>query len=149
MTATVLLSYEAVPFALVGTRILRGEFLSDLHEFHPGASLLLVMKRGGSRRLSSYRLHNLRVRIAYEGLGSVMIGGAALSAPIDLLRLLVSSVGSRAIEGLDGLGGRGADLVVVVFMVIVVMGWVRVRQMVTAREVLSRGAPSIDSGSLT
>jgi hypothetical protein len=91
--------------ALTLSRILRGEFLSDFHQFNTCASLLL-MKRSSSGGFSSYRLHNsLSVRVTYESLCCVVIGRATLSSSVRLLcGLLVCSVLGWAIEGFDGLG---------------------------------------------
>lgn len=94
-----LISYKTVTLALCCS-VLRGEFLSDFHQFNSSASLLL-MKRGGSRRFSSYRLNHL-LCIAYESLGRMMISRAALCTGIARL-LLMSSGGSRSIKRLDRL----------------------------------------------
>ena len=97
-----LIGYEAVALSL--SSVLRGEFLSDFHQFNSSASLLL-MKRSRSSSFSSYGLHHLLCGcVANESLCSMMIGRAALSSSVSLLiDLLVSSIGSWAIEGLNGL----------------------------------------------
>ena len=145
-----LISNEAIALGLGS--IFWGEFLSNFHQFNSGASLLM-MKWSSSSGFSSNRFHNrLSCSVAYESFSAMMIGWAALSSHICLLcDLLVSSILRWAIEGFYSLRcwspNRSISSIICItissfLIIVVVMGWVWLRQMMTSRDVLCRTTSS-------